>query len=207
MIREFAPDGLYPIGADSFFCGQEPWRVEFMRDDDGRVESIVLHFLRRTVHGAKTASPRYVGSKACLSCHTAHEEGNPALVWLQSEHSHAYWRLAADWALYLGKLRPQYADLEDPISDDRCLLCHVTGRQDDDALFADTYREAEGVSCEACHGPGSLYIDPEIMADREAFLAAGGRIPDENTCRSCHRRSEQFDYAEMWPKVAHGVEE
>jgi hypothetical protein len=202
-IREVAPDGLYPTGADAFFCDREPWRVEFERGDDGGVESVTLHFLRRSVEGAKTASPQYVGSKTCLSCHTAHEETNPTLVWLQSEHSHAYWRLGADWALYLGRLRPQYADLEDPISDDRCLLCHVAGRQDDDALFAATFRETEGVSCEACHGPGSLYVDPEVMADREAFLAAGGRVPDENTCRGCHRRSEQFDFAEFSKKIRH----
>jgi len=140
-----------------------------------------------------------------MSCHSNPGQDNPSLVWMQSRHGHAYWRLGAAWALFLGKLRPQYADLEEPIADDRCLLCHVTGRQDDDALFTASYREAEGVSCEACHGPGSLYIDPEIMGDREAFLAAGGRIPDENTCRSCHRRSENFDWAEFWPKVAHGA--
>jgi hypothetical protein len=205
-IREFAPDGLYPIGADSFFCVQEPWRVEFERGDDGSVETIVLHFLRRSVEGVKTPSPRYLGSSACMSCHSDAEHGNPHIQWMRSEHGHAYWRLAADWALFLGKLRPQYADLEDPISDDRCLLCHVTGRQDDDALFAESFRKEEGVSCESCHGPGSLYVDPEIMTDREAFLAAGGRIPNENTCRSCHRNSDQFDYAEMWQMVAHGEE-
>jgi len=107
--------------------------------------------------------------------------------------------------LFPAKLRPHYADLEHPISDDRCLLCHVNGRQDDDALFATSYREEEGVGCEACHSPGSLYVDPEIMADRNAFLANGGRVPDENTCRGCHRNSERFDYAEIWPKVAHGA--
>jgi hypothetical protein len=202
-IREFAPDGLYPIGADAFFCDQEPWRVEFKRNDDGGVESIVLHFLRRSVEGTRTPSPQYVGSAACKSCHSDTAHGNPYVKWMQSGHGHAYWRLAADWALFLGKLRPQYADLEDPISDDRCLLCHVAGRQEDDALFAPSFRQEEGVSCEACHGPGSLYLDPEIMADREAFLANGGRIPDENTCRSCHRRSEQFDFAEFAEKIRH----
>jgi len=203
-IREFAPDGLYPIGVDSFFCDQEPWRVEFTRAENGGIDGIVLHFLRRSVKGAKTPSPRYVGSTACMSCHRDAEHGNPYVHWMRSRHGHAYWRLGADWALFLAKLRPHYADLSDPISDHRCLLCHVNGRQDDDALFATSYREAEGVGCEACHGPGSLYVDPEIMTDREAFLANGGRVPDENTCRSCHRNSENFDYAEMWPKVAHG---
>jgi len=206
-IREFAPDGLYPIGVDTFFCDQEPWRVEFTRDDIGNVASIALHFLRRTVEGTRTPSPQYVGSAACIPCHNGAEHGNPAVSWMRSRHGHAYWRLGADWALFLARLRPNYQDLDTPITDDRCLLCHVTGRQDDDALFAAGFREEEGIGCESCHGPGSLYMDPEIMADRKVFLANGGRIPDENTCRSCHRRSEQFDFAEMWPKVAHGGEE
>ena len=203
-IREFAPDGLTPIGADAFFCESEPWRVEFTRAEDGAVEGIVLHFLRRSVTGARTPSPQYVGASACADCHSEVAKGNPHVVWMSSRHGHAYWRLGADWALFLGRLRPQYADLEDPITDDRCLLCHVTGRQDDNALFAASFRAEEGIGCESCHGPGSLYVDPEIMGDRDAFLAAGGRIPDEATCGSCHRRSENFDYAEYWPKIAHG---
>jgi Ankyrin repeats (3 copies)/Cytochrome c554 and c-prime/Ankyrin repeat len=206
-IREFAPDGLYAIGANVFFCDQEPWRVEFNRDDDGNVASIALHFLRRTVEGTRAPSPQYVGSAACMSCHSDAERGNPAVSWMRSRHGHAYWRLGADWALFLARLRPNYHDLDTPIADDRCLLCHVTGRQDDDALFADSFRSEEGVGCESCHGPGSLYLDPEVMADRKAFLANGGHIPDEATCRSCHRNSDQFDYDEMRPKIAHGGKE
>jgi hypothetical protein len=203
-LREFAPDGLYPIGPDTFFCDQEPWRVEFIRGDDGGVATIRLHFLRRAVEGVRTASPQYVGSAVCADCHSGREQGNPHISWMRSRHGHAYWRLGSDWSLFLAKLRSHYADLTDPIADDRCLLCHVTGRQDDEALFADSYRAGEGVGCEACHGPGSVYMAPEIMADRDAFLAAGGRAPEEKTCRECHRNSERFDFNEMWPKVAHG---
>ena len=202
-IREFAPDGLYPIGEDLFFCRQEPWKVHFVRTDNGDVESIEIQFLRRTVRGAKTLVPRYVGSQACLSCHTGTEEGRQDVIWMRSRHAHAYWRLGADWAMFLAKLRPHYQDLERPIADQRCLLCHATGAQDPDALFIDAYRIEEGVSCEACHGPGSEYIKPEIMADREAFIANGGRVPDEATCRSCHRNSENFEYSELWPKIEH----
>jgi hypothetical protein len=122
---------------------------------------------------------------------------------MRSRHAHAYWRLGSDWSLFLARLRPHYQDLEDPLSDDRCLLCHVTGSQDPDALFESSYRLQEGVSCEACHGPGSNYADAEVMVNREAFLANGGRVPDESTCRACHRRSENFDFEEMWPKIAH----
>jgi hypothetical protein len=201
-IREFAPDDLIPIGNDRFCCRQEPWRVGFVRDDSGAVSGIELDFLRRTVRGERLASPRYVGSHTCLGCHTdaGHAQGVP---WMRGRHAHAYWRLGSDWSLFLARLRPHYQDLDDPINDDRCHLCHVTAAQDPDALFASTYRKEEGVSCEACHGPGSLYATMEVMSNREAFLANGGRVPDESTCRSCHRRSENFDFEEKWPKIAH----
>ena len=41
------------------------------------------------------------------------------------------------------------------------------------------------------------------MSDRAAFLDHGGRIPDEATCRRCHRNSERFSFDEWWPKIAH----
>ncbi len=199
-FREFAPDDLVPIGADTFFCRQEPWQVRFIRNEDGEVNGVDIDFLRRTVHGARTRSPRYVGSRACTACHQDQE-----VSWLRSRHAHAYWRLGADWALFLGRTRPHYQDLENPMKDQRCTLCHVTGAQNDEALYADTFRPEEGVSCESCHGPGSDYSEAEIMADHEAFLSNGGRVPDETTCRSCHRNSENFDWAEWWPKTAHPI--
>ncbi|MCU0305484.1 MAG: ankyrin repeat domain-containing protein [Thermoanaerobaculales bacterium] len=206
-IRELAPDTLDPIGADAFFCEAEPCRVEFVRGADGAVTAVLIQDPAGSVEGTRMPSPRYVGVAACASCHSALEKGNPHVVWMQSRHGHAYWRLGADWALYLARLRPHNADLERPMDDERCLLCHVTGRQDDDALLAETFRAEEGVGCESCHGPGSLYMDPEVMADRAAFVAAGGRVPDEATCRSCHRRIEDFDFAEFSEKIRHWVSE
>ena len=203
-IREFAPDLLYPIGADDFFCRQEPWGVTFSRSEEGEIDGVELEFLRRRVRGTRTSSPRYVGSRVCRDCHDDGPQGGPWVSWLRSRHAHAYWRLAGDWALYLARLRPHYSDLEDPISDRRCMLCHVTGQQDDNALLGETFRSQEGVSCEACHGPGSLYVDPDIMADRDRFLAGGGVIPTAATCRGCHRNSERFAFDEWWPKIAHG---
>ena len=202
-LRDFAPDNLYAIGIDEFACRQEPWRVRFLRGEDGAIATIEVDFLRRTVRGSKMSVPRYVGSAVCMECHRGAEQGQQDVLWMRSRHAHAYWRLGADWALFLAKLRPHYQDLDKPISDERCLLCHVTGSQDPDALHASSFRPQEGVSCEACHGPGSEYATVERMSDREAFLANGGRIPDAGTCRSCHRNSEDFDWAEAWPKIAH----
>jgi len=202
-LREFAPDDLIPVGVDEFSCLQEPWKVRFLRGDNGDITTIEVDFLRRTIRGQKTDAPKFVGSKVCMDCHSGPDQGRQDVHWMRSRHAHAYWRLGSDWSLFLARLRPHYQDLEDPISDDRCLLCHVTGSQDADALFESSYRSQEGVSCEACHGPGSKYSTTDVMADREAFLANGGRIPDADTCRSCHRVSDNFDWAEKWPKIAH----
>jgi hypothetical protein len=57
---------------------------------------------------------------------------------------------------------------------------------------------------EARHGPGSKYTDAEVMADRGAFMEAGGRIPDAGTCGGCHRNPDRFDFCEWWPRIAHG---
>lgn len=202
-LREFAPDHLIPVGTDAFICRQEPWRVRFLRGEDSAVTTIEVDFLRQTVRGKRINTPRYVGSHVCMGCHTGRNEGSQDVLWMRSRHAHSYWRLGSDWSLYLARLRPHYHDLDDPITDTRCFLCHVTGSQDDMALFEPSYRPQEGVSCEACHGPGSSYATADAMTDREAFMAAGGRIPDESTCRSCHRNSENFDWDEMWPKIAH----
>jgi hypothetical protein len=94
--------------------------------------------------------------------------------------------------------------LERPTKDSRCLLCHATGRQDDNALFTDSYRAEEGIGCEACHGPGSEYAASEHMASREAYLERGGRVPDAATCRGCHRRGV-FDFSAMWAIAGHPV--
>lgn len=202
-IQEFAPDDLVPVGADAFRCRQEPWKVRFVRGDDGDIRLIEVDFLRRTVRGTRTSAPRYVGSRVCMDCHNAADGSGQNVQWMRSRHAHAYWRLGSDWSFFLARLRPHYQDLEDPMADDRCLLCHTTGAQDDNALFESSFRPQEGVGCEACHGPGSEYATAENMADRESFIAAGGRLPDASTCRTCHRRSENFDFDTMWPEIAH----
>ncbi len=204
-MREFAGDELYAIGRDLFFCRREPWMIHFLRDAVGRIESIELNNLRQTVVGIKADSPRYVGSHVCLTCHSDAERGHQNVSWMASNHVRAYWRLESDWALFLAQRLHQYQDIVDPVDDDRCLLCHTVGRQDPDSIYDVTFRPEEGVGCEACHGPGSMYANSETMSDHEAFLAAGGRVPDEKTCRSCHRDSERFDWAEMWPEIEHSL--
>jgi len=203
QFMEFAPDEIYPIGEDVFYCRQEPWKVEFSRDEEGAVAGVEIQFLRRTVSGTRHRSQfSYVGSKKCAACHADSEHGNQYVTWLRSRHALAYWRLATDWAAFLASLREENRDIESPIEEPRCLKCHTTGAQRWPTDPAAVVRPEEGVGCEACHGPGSAYIEPEIMADSEKFLENGGIIPNELTCRSCHR-DENFAFDEWWPKIRH----
>jgi len=201
-LIEFAPDELYPIGSDLFFCRQEPWQVRFVRGEHGRVDAIELRFLRRIVTGQRLPEHEYVGSARCAECHLDRERGAQYLHWLQSRHGLAYWRLATGFAKFLASRREEYQDIVEPIREWRCLKCHVTGAQDEEARFAGSFAQEEGVGCEVCHGPGSAYMAPEIMWDRELFLLNGGRLPTEQTCRECHQ-DERFSYAERIVKIAH----
>ena len=204
MLQDFGDDELYATGPDSFYCRSEPWSVVFQRDDDGTVNGIDVHFLRRAVQGIKRDHPMYVGSEACGRCHVHQGLGNQYVPWVSSRHGAAYWRLATKWSAVLASSRPHFQGMENPSEDDRCLLCHVTGAQDPDALFASTFDNTEGIGCESCHGPGSKYMASSVMGDHDAFLAAGGRTPNDSTCRGCHRVPERFDFAEWWPNIAHG---
>jgi len=132
----------------------------------------------------------YVGEAKCKMCHKDEHAS-----WLETKHAKAY-----------EALKPEDR------KKDSCVVCHVTGFAVADTLF-------EGVQCEACHGPGSLYKSPKIMSkskyktDREAqhklALEAGLVIPDDKTCVGCHNPKsptfKSFDYAKMKAAGVHAL--
>lgn len=193
-VREFAPDDLVPVAEDTFVCRGEPWTLRFARGPEGAIEALEVEFLRRSVrlprmHGA----PAFVGSRRCASCHSDGPGGAPFVSWMASRHALAYWRLATDWAAFLASRREDYHDVESPIEEERCLACHTSDGHAPGLASEPSYRDEEGVGCEACHGAGSLYMDPEVMADRTRFLARGGRLPGERVCAGCHRKGFHFE--------------
>lgn len=101
---------------------------------------------------------------------------------------------------------------EDRRNDPSCVKCHVTGFGEPTGFknLADTPTLAN-VTCEACHGPGSLYMDKEVMKDLHASQTRGLVIPSEETCRGCHNGESptfpgSFDFAEMLAKGVHEIE-
>lgn len=100
---------------------------------------------------------------------------------------------------------------EESRGDANCVKCHVTGYGDPTGFtsVADT-PELAMVGCEACHGPGSLYKDREIMESREASIAAGLTLPDESTCTRCHNSESptfpgSFDFEAMKEAGVHEI--
>ena len=101
----------------------------------------------------------YAGTGLCADCHK-----DQFADWQRTEHATAFDSLYRDQKHF----------------DVNCQSCHTTGFGHETGYDPIVGTQASRhVQCEACHGPGSLYIDPEIMSDREAYLAAGGRIPDD----------------------------
>ncbi len=89
----------------------------------------------------------YLGSEVCKPCHSSEAIGDQFSLWLRSPHSQAVTILKSETARQIAKT----VSVVEPARDLQCLRCHTTGGGKTDAT------RTEGVGCEACHGPGSLY--------------------------------------------------
>lgn len=136
------------------------------------------------------AKPTYIGSAKCKMCHISQHK-----TWTASAHSTAFARLT-----------PEDAKKAD------CLACHTTG-----FVAATAAYNEEGIGCESCHGPGSVYAAKDVM-NKEKFKAdpegmrkiwkAGGLVtPVEATCKGCHNEKspnyKPFDFAKASAAIKH----
>lgn len=78
-----------------------------------------------------------------------------------------------------------------------CTACHAP-------------QESQGqrsVSCESCHGPGSLYAKDHVMKDRELSRLVGLEMPTEKTCARCHDARapslSRFNFVERKARIDH----
>jgi formate-dependent nitrite reductase cytochrome c552 subunit len=86
----------------------------------------------------------------------------------------------------------------------------MTAYGEDASKFAKKPLDAsDGVQCESCHGPGSLYKKKKTMADHDASVAAGMWEPTKETCTGCHNEESPsfagFNYEESLKKIAHPI--
>ena len=129
--------------------------------------------------------PVYVGAKACGECHDGKAMGDQLTSWLHSRHAKAYTSLAKPEARQIAKwsgipMEPQESAM--------CLGCHATASEAEPWERDDTFSIREGVQCEMCHGPGSEYMDADVMMNREAAMHAGLKMPTKEFCLELPRR-------------------
>jgi hypothetical protein len=145
---------------------------------------------------------KYIGASKCKMCHIKPATGDQYNVWLKGPHAKAMETLSSDQAKEIAKAK----GIADPATDAACIKCHSTVGGVDAKLIA-TAKMDEGVGCESCHGPGSMYKGASIMKNLELAKTKGLVVPTEETCKTCHNSNSPtfkgFNFAEMKAKIAH----
>ena len=125
----------------------------------------------------------------CKMCHNKPDKGEQYNKWLAGPHAKAMESLTGE-------------DATNP----ECLKCHSTFDAVDKGLHQGI-KQTDGVSCESCHGPGSIYKSMSIMKSREKSLENGLILPTEEVCIKCHNEESPtfkgFNYEEYVLKISH----
>jgi hypothetical protein len=135
----------------------------------------------------------YIGAKKCKMCHKGAKKGEVYEKWEKGPHARAFETLKA----------------KGEEKNEKCLDCHVTGfNQEGGYKVGDANAsKLEGVQCESCHGPGSVYKKLSIMKDKKKSMENGLIEPNEELCKKCHNKNSPtfkgFNYAEFIKKVDH----
>ena len=137
---------------------------------------------------------KYIGAPKCKMCHNKADKGEQYNKWLAGPHAKSLESLKGE-------------EKNDPT----CLKCHSTAGSVDKSLLA-TLKVDEGVSCESCHGPGSVYKTAAIMKNKTLALSKGMTDPTEETCKACHlgekpeghaAPKKPWNYAEFVKIISH----
>lgn len=150
----------------------------------------------------------YEGTQVCGTCHKTEKQGQQLKIWQESKHANAFKTLLTEEA---NKLSGDVKAVENP----KCLKCHASGHDvADKKLLGPKFKIEDGVQCETCHGPGSAYKTLKVMKDRNEAVKNGLVVWKDNEeiekyCKTCHNPEsptyKEFNFAEMWPKIAHKV--
>lgn len=180
------------------------------------ITPLILLMLGITVRAAESQENQryYVGAAVCKSCHhnpaSGKDSKDPYYVWFHSKHALAYRVLANHESIEIARLSGIDTD---PLKSPVCLGCHTTASNTEAWRRDQTFFPEDGIQCENCHGPGSDYIDPAVMADKEAAQKAGLVIPGEDYCMMCHNikgshtavlKVRPFKYDEFSKDISHG---
>lgn len=133
----------------------------------------------------------YVGVKKCKGCHKGEKKGKVFEIWSSKKHAKAFESIKA----------------KGEEKNEKCLGCHTTAFNKGGYKIGDpNAADFEGVQCESCHGPGSVYKKMKFMKDRNLALQNGLIDINEKTCAGCHDGSEhtgKFNYEEALKQINH----
>lgn len=146
----------------------------------------------------------YVGAGKCKICHRTEKQGKQFPIWEESQHFQSFTALASEKAVEIA----QTAVASNPQENAECLKCHGP-------LFEKSAEfKGDGVSCEACHGPGSAYKSLSIMKNKEeavknGLVLYGSEEAIRKQCLTCHENAhgKSFDFKASWEKIKHPVPE
>lgn len=151
------------------------------------------------------AQNKYIGIKACIPCHKGEKGKMIYENWLKTKHSQAFNTLMSEKSKQIAKKMNLKVDPTDAIE---CLKCHSTGFFPDEQMIPSNKKE-DGVTCEACHGPGSSYKNKHGKDKKDEGLKLGLIIGtnDEKICKKCHNAESPtfvgFNFKKDWEKIKH----
>jgi hypothetical protein len=144
----------------------------------------------------------YVGANKCQICHRTEAQGRQFPIWEASKHPLSFKALTSPQAVDAAKAM----GVENPAEDPSCLKCHAPLHGQEEEI------KAEGVTCEACHGPGSEYKQLSVMQDRAEAVKSGLILrgtPEaiRASCLECHESAHgmAFDFPARWEKIRHPI--
>jgi YVTN family beta-propeller protein len=149
-------------------------------------------------------TPHDVGVNRCGQCHTGPESGYQLSKWRSGPHANAFAILSTPAA---AEIATAMGVTGNPQSARACLRCHTTAYHQPAGTHDSGYAVIEGVSCEACHGPGSRYVP--AVTDAGARCAEKSLKPvTRQTCLECHAdaHGKPFDYQQAVQAIAHPTE-
>jgi 2',3'-cyclic-nucleotide 2'-phosphodiesterase (5'-nucleotidase family) len=151
--------------------------VAMVEDFKGKLRDVRKREAVEQVIGQNTQTPtpaqeKFLGAMVCQRCHQAAYE-----AWNKSTHAHS--------------MKPLEAKAMETSAE--CLKCHVTGYSIPNG-YPNAATELGSVSCEQCHGYGTLHGDKQFTVR-----------PAAESCKTCHdsKNSPNFEYESYWARIAH----
>lgn len=138
-------------------------------ESDPNQRIVMGNFKRFSITGDKAI---YVGSQKCIKCHAG----------LTYPHVERWLRIKFK-SLDLVKQAPDYIAGDEEYRK-KCFKCHTTGYDETTGEYSE-----EGVTCEACHGPGEVYsyfMEIGRASEGQKIAKIGTYGTPYNVCGPCH---------------------